>query len=1174
MCRAHLIGRWLLVITAAFAFSMSSAEAGSGRYDKSTKSFSLTYIYLDLPSGVMDENQVLAAGQSRRPSTEEARNVQVFWGSVSDLLSKLTAGRAKIGNLQETKDIEKADVVISLTGSITSTGAGGAWAQSLGWNKPSATLNLYYQDLAKEKNADIVETVVHELCHYLIGLPDEYLNTSTAPQCPLDSPGGGRCLMDNYHIIWNGGFCTKGHHNSAAPLLGGRTSPLPDKVGLSCQEIVDQFFDNLGVSADPGAVNTAQPSGSQTPMPASLKETILGKARAEIAKIKAKRGNGLFSPEARSRIKGFVVNALVDAFRTAEGNPPQGIGGWAEKLTSTLLLSSVGVPPGLSLIEPFLRKEALRLGQQILDPQGKASAIQTGLLDSAMAELKRLGTSSPSLAPEDVEFISALSKQAAAGQDTTAADSPEKLQLEYQREMAETLLAIANKLDVPGAAGRRSNFDRIYSGLAIPDRPLGSRYGQRSTVVIEPPVLVGQLSTSGIDNAETQGYSSTKPESNYNLLRKASLFEFSKLVDRTRISVLTASSFEGNRKNPKTVKQGFVQAGPTAYDSDSSDSVFEFDRQTGLDALINDNLDPELVKVVLAGRRARIATSLALIQNQIERDQIENIVLLVPPRGLPDDFGDALVPLRAQFLGKTDLRLDIALVGSASIPPELRDLVSRTRGSILTVADFDEVGAVAQRLAGEQTQGTWVTIPQQGVLLLDGAKPDYADEKPGPSQPYSLFTRLRNNRSIHQVKTDAPSNVILKPFYVDPATSYELIVGLTQPLTIAGLTDDPWVLANPDPEARANAPWGGKIAISEANQKLFPFPELKLIAGPIEDPKEIQNKEGGAELPFANVSKPLLMLDKSTPTTLVFQFPAGSIPAGWYTPTLTLNKGNFSDLGAGGIPPTLIDDAKTKALAAANSQANADTSANAARAADDLAKANPSDKTKAADASAKKKTADTDATTAKNDALAASAAAAAKKPPLQAGGVHKYRNSAIHFTFSVGTPTSKAQLIAGLVQDAPKDTSSTDQGTTVGTLEKDGNAYAYVSAVLSAGAAVTYAKVSGFAQKIDSGIDDIPAVPVEFKDDGVAPDTQKDDGIYTGKIKLEKRRTKSAEYRVFVEGASVAGQTKFIPAAEAGLVTSATATPADPTAVKQAADRPAPAFQRATSIEFLILGNQ
>ena len=552
-----------------------------------------------------------------------------------------------------------------------------------------------------------------------------------------------------------------------------------------------------------------------------------------------------------------------------------------------------------------------------------------------------------------------------------------------------------------------------------------------------------------------------------------------------------------------------------------------------------------------------------------------------------------MLPLREQFLDKTDLRLDIALVGSAWIPDALRDIVTRTKGSIMTVTDIDEVGAVVQRLAGQQTQGTWVTIPQQDYFLIDVEQPVFKDStEPGVKEGTNkdldvetdgtLFKRLRGNRYPHRVssKSKDVNQTILRPFYVDPATRYELIVGLTQPLTIAGLSDEPTPLP-----ANGDTGMTRRIPMSTDNLAQFPLPSIRLVPGQVRDPEEILKQEQGNRRNLIGIVKSdlTLNLEKSTPMILVFDLPTET-PSGWYNPVLALSGGNFYDATTKdpkadatkkrGLA-TILRQTATGAATELTTKEQAVTDATTAMKEPNVAKKVPLQAALTAAeglieaAKANKLKTETDAQRAETKATSAeNAAKSANYGIVPSPTAHHYRNNAIHFTFSVGTQTSKAQMIASLVQDPPSDSTTTNLGTVTGSR-------AYLSAVLSAGAAVLDADVVGYVQRIDLGTDPIETGMVIFHDDGNAPDKVKDDGIYSATVPLPAQRTNRAEYRVFVEGRSHRNRTRFVPAGEPGLAVAASVQRGDSKDVQADAalpptDRKAPAFQRATSINFNV----
>src|SRR5262249_31529394 len=104
----------------------------------------------------------------------------------------------------------------------------------------------------------------------------------------------------------------------------------------------------------------------------------------------------------------------------------------------------------------------------------------------------------------------------------------------------------------------------------------------------------------------------------------------------------------------------------------------------------------------------------------------ENVTLIVPPGGLSANVEAAAEKFAKAVKTRTDVRFDIGLVGTTVIPPFLRDLSQRTLGTVLTITDIDEIGAIAQRLAYEQTQGNWVIIPEKGRFDFVLPNPDTA----------------------------------------------------------------------------------------------------------------------------------------------------------------------------------------------------------------------------------------------------------------------------------------------------------------------------------------------------------------------------------------------------------------------------------------------------------------
>src|SRR5262249_34906854 len=130
---------------------------------------------------------------------------------VSNELFRATAGRLNIVSLDFVPDAKRADLVISLTGRP----AGAGWAIESAIEGRAGQVGLFYNTLAAGWEPDAVAITAHAVCHYIFGLVDEY---DLPSGCPLRSPDGPGCLMDNplsrgVRHGWYGRFCTDQDHN-------------------------------------------------------------------------------------------------------------------------------------------------------------------------------------------------------------------------------------------------------------------------------------------------------------------------------------------------------------------------------------------------------------------------------------------------------------------------------------------------------------------------------------------------------------------------------------------------------------------------------------------------------------------------------------------------------------------------------------------------------------------------------------------------------------------------------------------------------------------------------------------------------------------------------------------------------------------------------------------------
>lgn len=655
--------RILIMIGAALFASTSAAprpaSAGPVRYDPTTKSLKFTYTFAAVSPGVLSGT---AIGQPQDPTAEQHAIVRGLLKEVSDALSLATRGRASISSLDRVDNVKDADIIISMTGKPASPG----WAMPGAIEGKPGQIAMFYQTLADQpayNRRDAVLTTVHEICHYIFQLTDEY-NFSRG--CPLANPGGPGCLMDNYLTNgtrhgWYGRLCNDQDH------VGD------PRQRNSCQALVDQFFAQRG--------NPTPSTEDQTDQKfENLADAALGKAKEEVQAKIQKSTSTLLSVSSgtlrsaadrflRDQVKKNGLNVPAEQIRRAlerigkeSSSVPFGrTGRFSEDLVSRLRAR------GRSLAQLFdkgretsRRPKILRELLQIARTAGEVGGAP--LTTDERKFVDQIARDASTLSPDEIRHEKLI---AAA-----------KLHIKFDQEIAVTTVEIADELGIPGTPDRLSVLRQLNDELkenALPGRT-ANRFGRRRTIIIAPdplnPAFDLVFTQSGIVR--------------YADIRRECLEEFARLIDRTKI---LPTLIQGD----EVATSGLLPNSPQLR----ADKVQAPDQQA---------------------RFVNVQRILDLTVDQIRRNRIENIIIMVPPGGLPFDLGRTLESLRGELIGKTDLRMDIVLVGSVSIPDQLRDLAVRSGGSILTATDKDEVGAIAQRLKNDQAAGAWVAIPLQGVL--------------------------------------------------------------------------------------------------------------------------------------------------------------------------------------------------------------------------------------------------------------------------------------------------------------------------------------------------------------------------------------------------------------------------------------------------------------------------
>ncbi len=658
------------------------AHAGPATYDKDSKSFHLTYTFANLAgAGIGDQ----VVGAAYKPAPDEEALVKSLAGLVSDVLFKATEGRAKIGQLDYVDDIKNADIVVSKTG----TPASGGWANRGAIDHRPGYLVLYYQTLLPCIKQDVVYTGAHEFCHYAFNLVDEYTPNASSP-CPNRSGPG--CLMDNYYSSvrgYMGRFCNDSEHTSSAD------------QPQSCQSIVNKFFTDRGVQPDPTAVAGSGANGIDPRQ--SMIETTIGKVKAkhleDIAKKKPGSSSGTSTGGLRTFAKNFLNDLVSDFNRNNPNKSNQAIFTPSQISQAIDMIVRVGTvlpalkPAGLGVaLFEQIKAEAVRLGLEVASVKSESSRVSKikSQLQGFVAQMEKNNLFVKDDFPKDQQkdLIERLAK--AEGRNQKDKDMDRLLGLSdvntrMNREVAANIVDILDAVDAPGIPARRAvlrQFDEELKKFSIPGRT-AARFGRRRTRFINPDPY-DPAGTGRYDYVVTQG--GVFP---YISARDRGFSDFARLIDRARIELVeprfSAESLLGGEPIDVRIERPFEAA------TSSNEPRIKAQRNINFQALLTDLYD------------------------QIQRDRLENVAVLVPPGNLPPGIEQSLDVLRAKIQG-VDVRLDLVLVGPATIPTTLRDLSVRSGGSILTITDIDEIGAIAQRLKNEQTSGAWIVVPQQGTI--------------------------------------------------------------------------------------------------------------------------------------------------------------------------------------------------------------------------------------------------------------------------------------------------------------------------------------------------------------------------------------------------------------------------------------------------------------------------
>ena len=453
---------------------------------------------------------------------------------------------------------------------------------------------LYYQSLATTTRQDIVFTAAHETCHYLFGLADD-TTTATSPTAAAPPRPG---LPDGQLPAGMRGFMGKlcdGEHDRRTPAEvvqgpGGRLFRGPRRHRHR------QGPERHPVRADPADRHRRRHQPDRA---------------AAATKVQSRRSGSLGSSVAAGlrSIAGKTLKTLIEEYN--RNNPSKLIFTAQQLKVATDLISKAGSllpterPAGLSPENyASLKAEAQRLGsspeiQAKKTDSSRFSAIRTGLRAFMRQLIKADGGAAGSTRPSRPPWSSGWPAMRRSPADKTLDRlvSVTDVQAELSLVAAENILRVLDEMDAPGIPRQLEilgGFRKRFEDLSIPGRT-SAGFGLRRTRFItpDPPAEFSIVLTQG-------GVVS------YPYIRDRGFMDFSRLIDRARIELVRPSFDNASRTplNPRIDRP--FEAIPEAQIQEMRDR-----NNSDLQAFLNE------------------------ILNQLQRNRLENIGVLVPPAACP-----------------------------------------------------------------------------------------------------------------------------------------------------------------------------------------------------------------------------------------------------------------------------------------------------------------------------------------------------------------------------------------------------------------------------------------------------------------------------------------------------------------------------------------------------------
>ncbi len=731
---------------------------GSSRADQAADAavmpICLKYTYAELPFAGMTPTQVQQLGTLQQPRGDQDKKFRATFASAAAVITGATRHKVRVQKLDYVGDVQAADLVVSLCGGTGRIG----WATPGAFGGRPGQIGLYYQCLAKEREEDAILIVAHLLAHYLFDLPDEVSEDGVRAFCPQQNPAGPGCLMGNFFSDgprrgYYGKFCGDRDHNPAAPVASTLSAKHTPKD--SCQRWVNQFLNQNSV---PGEL-ASSPAATDRFQTLEIAARSFTRSEMICNKVGTNRRTLNCSASERDQLRSYARKYLDEQLAFMSRDPefrdwlglndvPEAV----ERVVDFVLFEPVERPSNFdqSLVEylaKLAKDEAGKIIKGPTSPPGSQAvpAVQGALLDSMVQGVK----------DKLLQYLLQLNTGAFVITDTPGPNSI----LPQDERFIETVARDSVVELLPKSGGKPEPQTPPFPGQPAPGEQVAGGSRQVRQVLILAPLPF----EPGFDLVESDSHEVVP----FATLRKQA------------IDVISTTLGEDVRE---------TQEIPSSLHPASEEGRL---LDAGLRSLLRIKSKPVVSQ---QDRRDSFSGMLVETMKRLKGQTIGNVVVFLPPGNMPVDLMTRWNELLRWARGRqgNPTQFDVIKFGPGHVPFPVQELGAATGGSIRRVGLVPEVGTCAQQLRSRSFSGAAVSMPQQGVVDLKAVQ-ELLD--PQPDQGRSSFSQVdqgpahraepsRSTVRITRLPNDPSSiEIEFEPFQAEEGAEYEIILGLSRPLT-------------------------------------------------------------------------------------------------------------------------------------------------------------------------------------------------------------------------------------------------------------------------------------------------------------------------------------------------------------------------------------------------------